>query len=126
MEVIDHFRDLDDPDRFVWLRGFANMQERARATDAFYAGSAWKKNRDAANATLVDWTDVRLLRPASPSFSYPTAGDHPPAGAVDVPACLVVATICQVKPAMEEDFPAFFARAVAPALTEAEATILAA
>src|SRR5688500_10172787 len=30
MRVIDHFRDLDDPDRFVWLRGFPDMPSRAR------------------------------------------------------------------------------------------------
>ena len=31
MTVIGQFRDLDDPDRFVWLRGFPDMAQRARA-----------------------------------------------------------------------------------------------
>mgnify|MGYP001174268566 CR=1 FL=1 len=127
MEVIDHFRDLDDPDRFVWLRGFPDMPGRAKANEAFYTGAVWAKNRDAANATLIDTDNVLLLHLADPTFGYPTGGDRPPVGAkADAPACLVVATICQLDPTMEDDFPAFFARAVAPALTEAGATILAA
>ena len=57
------FRDLDDPDRFVWIRGFADMAARADALAAFYGGPVWKAHRDAANATMVDSDDVLLLRP---------------------------------------------------------------
>ena len=28
MRIVGQFRDLDRPDRFVWLRGFADMQTR--------------------------------------------------------------------------------------------------
>lgn len=125
MEVIDHFRDVDDPDRFVWLRGFPDVLGRAKALEAFYDGATWKKNRDAANATLVDYANVLLLRPARPTSGYPTGGVRPPVGAVDPPACLVVATICLLAPSVGDDFGAFFERAVAPALTEAGAMILA-
>jgi hypothetical protein len=34
--VIGTFRDLDDPDRFVWIRGFASMADREAALEAFY------------------------------------------------------------------------------------------
>jgi quinol monooxygenase YgiN len=57
------FRDLDDPDRFVWLRAFADMPARADALGAFYGGPVWKQHRDAANATIVDSDNVLLLRP---------------------------------------------------------------
>src|SRR5258706_11874666 len=50
MTVIGQFRDLDDPDRFVWLRGFPDMPSRAVSLDAFYGGPIWKARRDAANA----------------------------------------------------------------------------
>src|SRR5271154_6475622 len=30
------FTDANDPDRFVWLRGFASMADRAPALDKFY------------------------------------------------------------------------------------------
>jgi quinol monooxygenase YgiN len=63
IQVLGTFRDLDAPDRFVWLRGFADMAARAGALAAFYGGPAWQRHRDAANATLVDSDDVLLLRP---------------------------------------------------------------
>ena len=61
--VIATFRDLDDPDRFVWLRGFADMAARGDALPAFYDGPAWQTHRSAANATMVDSDNVLLLRP---------------------------------------------------------------
>ncbi len=65
MSVLCQFRDLDDPDRFVWLRGFGGMAARAEALAAFYGGPVWQAHRDAANATMVDSDNVLLLRPAS-------------------------------------------------------------
>src|SRR5262250_1700245 len=35
MAIVGQFRDLDDPDRFVWIRGFASMPSRARALAGF-------------------------------------------------------------------------------------------
>ena len=35
MRVVGQFRDLDDPDRFVWIRGFRDMPSRAAALDTF-------------------------------------------------------------------------------------------
>jgi hypothetical protein len=58
--VIGQFRDLDRPDRFVWLRGFPDMESRAVALDAFYGGPVWKAHREAANATILDSDDVLL------------------------------------------------------------------
>ena len=63
IRLIATFRDLDDPDRFVWIRGFPDMAARADALGAFYGGPVWKQHRDAANATMVDSDDVLLLRP---------------------------------------------------------------
>jgi len=64
MSVMGQFRDEDDPDRFVWLRGFADMPSRARGLQGFYGGPVWAAHRDAANATMIDSDDVLLLRPA--------------------------------------------------------------
>jgi hypothetical protein len=65
MRVIGQFRDLDDPDRFVWLREFDGMDARARALEAFYTGPVWTAQADRANATMIDWRDVLLLKPAN-------------------------------------------------------------
>src|SRR5580698_10869576 len=56
--VVGQFRDLDDPDRFVWIRGFASMPARARALAGFYGGPAWKAHRGRANATMTDSDNV--------------------------------------------------------------------
>src|SRR5262249_4738210 len=79
MTVIGQFRDLNNPDRFVWLRGFADMTSRARQLEEFYGGPVWKAHREVANATMINSDDVLLLRPASPTsgFSLPQASRRP-------------------------------------------------
>jgi len=65
LQVLGIFRDAERPDRFVWLRGFADMAARARGLEAFYGGPIWHAHRDAANATMIDASDVLLLRPVT-------------------------------------------------------------
>jgi quinol monooxygenase YgiN len=59
------FRDLDDPDRFVWIRGFADMPARKAALESFYYGPVWKVYREQANAMIVDSDNVLLLKPVA-------------------------------------------------------------
>jgi len=63
IRVIGQFRDLDDPNRFVWMRGFEDMPARATSLTAFYGGAPWLARRDAANATILDSDNVLLLHP---------------------------------------------------------------
>ncbi|MBO2458943.1 NIPSNAP family protein [Actinomadura violacea] len=77
MTVLGQFRDLDDPGKFVWMRGFADMGARGEALRAFYYGPVWKAHRERANATMLDSSDARLLRPLRPVRPAP----RPPAGA---------------------------------------------
>jgi quinol monooxygenase YgiN len=74
MRVLGQFRDLDAPDRFVWLRGFADMASRAAALAAFYGGPVWQAHRDAANATMIDSDNVLLLSPAWPGAGIDMQG----------------------------------------------------
>jgi hypothetical protein len=76
MDVVGQFRDLDDPDRFVWLREFPTMEERAASLTAFYSGPVRKAHRDAANATMISSDDVLLLRPARPGSGFALAGER--------------------------------------------------
>jgi NIPSNAP len=76
MDIVGQFRDLDDPNRFVWLRGFPTMERRAESLAAFYGGPIWKAHRDAANATMVSSDDVLLLRPARPGSAFALAGER--------------------------------------------------
>jgi len=76
MDVVGQFRDLDDPDRFVWLRGFPNMADRAESLNAFYTGPVWKQHSRAANETMISSDDVLLLRPARPGSAFALAGER--------------------------------------------------
>jgi hypothetical protein len=94
IEVIGSFRDLDDADRFVWLRGFRDMASRPAALAGFYDGGVWKAHRNAANATMIDSDDVLLLRPAHPSLAFsPPEDERPPPGAAQAARGMVSATI---------------------------------
>ncbi len=62
--VLGAFTDRDDPDRFVWFRGFESMEARKQALEAFYTGNVWRAHRNAANATMLDSDNVLLLCPA--------------------------------------------------------------
>jgi hypothetical protein len=76
MKVIGQFRDLDNPDQFVWLRGFPDMQSRAESLAAFYGGPVWKAHSAAANATMVDADNVLLLRPARDGSAFALDGER--------------------------------------------------
>src|SRR5205809_2803409 len=85
IKVIGQFRDLDHPDRFVWLRGFRNMTSRAKALTEFYSGPVWKAHREAANATMIDSDNVLLLRPALPMSGFSLENmKRPPVGSDEV------------------------------------------
>lgn len=68
--VIGTFRDLDDPDRFVWIRGFRDMPTRQHALETFYGGPVWMAHKKEANATMVDSDNVLLLRALSSSAEF--------------------------------------------------------
>lgn len=91
MEIVGQFRDLDRPDRFVWLRGFPDMVRRRQALAAFYGGPVWQAHGPAANATMLDSDDVLLLRPATPASGFARL---PPRH--EAPPTLVVVTVCSL------------------------------
>jgi quinol monooxygenase YgiN len=124
--VIGQFRDLEDPNRFVWLRGFPDMDQRLAALQAFYGGPVWQAHRDAANATIIDSDNVLLLRPARPTSGFLLdPRNRLPAGTEQVPPGLVVATILSFETAPSDDVLDWFEDALAPVLTNSGASILA-
>ncbi|MEV6109293.1 NIPSNAP family protein [Streptomyces sp. NPDC051940] len=101
IRVGDRFRDLDAPDRFVWLRHFPGMADRAAGLAAFYErGPVWREFGPEANATMLDSDDVLLLR----GEPFTTPSD----------ASSVTGWVCH--PADPDAFAAFFAAHVRPAL----------
>jgi hypothetical protein len=66
-QILGIFRDAEDPDRFVWLRGMPDMPTRQRVLTDFYVnGEMWREHREAVNTWLVDSDDVLLVRPLTP------------------------------------------------------------
>lgn len=126
ISVIGQFRDLDDPQRFVWLRGFHSMQTRAEALKAFYGGPTWKSHRETANATMIDSDNVLLLRPINPESGFVLEDKHRlPVGANEGSKALVVATIYYFDQPVTTDFLDFFEHKLKPCLTSTGASILA-
>jgi NIPSNAP len=120
MAVLGQFRDLDDPDRFVWLRGFPGMDARADSLAEFYGGPVWREHAKAANATMIDVDNVLLLRPYPQGSAIVHDPDGRPAtGSSAGPPRLVVATIYPLGDDDAGSFPGFFAREVEPLLAGA-------
>lgn len=124
MQVIAQFRDIDRPDVFTWMRGFDDMRRRREALAAFYGGPVWARNRDAANATMITWDNVRLLRPASGDSGF-RLGSRLERGVTRSRSELVVASIYALRPEVASDFSELFRRDIAPVLVAAGATPLA-
>jgi len=93
--VLATFRDLDHPDRFVWLRGFADMAARGDGLAAFYGGPAWQAHRETANATMIDSDDVHLLRPLGGDQELQAAlQPRPPVDAAPPAGGVFTVTLC--------------------------------
>jgi hypothetical protein len=105
------FSDMNDPDRFVWLRGFGSMDERPGALEAFYGGPVWKENRTEANATMVDSDNVLLLQPAD-GEGFTLARKM---------TATMVATIYLLQSPVDASFLRYFKERVVPVVTQAGA-----
>ncbi|WP_156727265.1 NIPSNAP family protein [Streptomyces apocyni] len=118
--LLGQFRDLDNPDRFVWLRGFEDMPHRAKALGNFYGGPAWQAHRDEANATMIDSDNVLLLRPASAQGGFPMPASTRPAPGTTAasPPSLILATIWHGDGPFDTTFLEFFEQRMRPLLTE--------
>lgn len=128
IRVVGQFRDVGQAQRFVWVRGFASMESRTRATNAFYDGPLWRQYREAANATIIDSDNVLLLKPADAGAGLPfDPRSRPPLDAPETaPGTrgIVVATIHAFEGGVPPTFAAWFAREVMPRLARVGTKVL--
>lgn len=118
MVPVGHFRDRDDPRGFVWFRGFARAQQRARALTAFYRESAaWKEHRAAANGALLDNDDVLLLREARPGSGFDLTRFARPAGMQPRAPNTVAVAVLMLERAADAAFVTAFEAGVLPRIT---------
>jgi quinol monooxygenase YgiN len=126
MKIIGQFRDLDNPNRFVWLRGFRDMPSRAQALKDFYGGPVWKAHREAANATMIDSDNVLLLHPATPTSGFSLGNkERPRVGASEARSELIVGTIYYFDAPVDAGFVQPFEKSVKPAVADVGASVLA-
>lgn len=119
MRIYGQFRDADQADRFVWVRGFANMKARRQALASFYGGPVWKAHGKAAAATMIDSDNVLLLRSIHPKRDFDDLPkSRPPVGAVE-PTSLVEATVYGLRHEARARFLILYREKMRPALLDA-------
>src|SRR5262245_8972005 len=116
MTLVGQFRDRRREDRFVWLRGFADMDTRRKALETFYGGPVWAAHRNAANATMLETNDVLLLKPARPGLAFRLDDASGATRRHDRGIVTVLAGIYQMPQAVDAQTVAHFEQQVAPLL----------
>lgn len=126
IRVIGQFRDLDDPDRLVWLRSFPDMDSRKTALTTFYSGPVWKTHGRLAAGTMVDSNNVLLLRPLRPDTAFAASTVAlPPPGTRGPGKGMLVASIVYVEQKTPGEFGAFFEKELKPRWERAGAPVIA-
>lgn len=60
MKVVGPFLDVENPNKFVWLRCFPSLEERDRMKEEFYGGDLWKDELEAIAMPMLESYDVIL------------------------------------------------------------------
>jgi hypothetical protein len=123
MTIVGQFRDRRRPDRFVWIRGFADMQTRHAALERFYTGPVWARHSAAANATMIDVNDVRLLKPAQAETTFRLDTNRRPAIDEKREATPIVVGIHPLRLPADADLVSRFRRDAIPAIQRDHLTV---
>ncbi|HKQ72556.1 MAG TPA: NIPSNAP family protein [Blastocatellia bacterium] len=65
MKILGPLLDLENPNKFVWLRSFPSLDERERMRNAFYEGELWKKELESIAMPMIESYDVILCETSS-------------------------------------------------------------
>jgi hypothetical protein len=60
IQIIGPLLDMENPNRFIFLRSFPSLEERDRMKEAFYGGPLWKEELEAIAMPLLESYDVTL------------------------------------------------------------------
>ena len=69
--ALGQFFERERVDHFTWLRGYHDLDARARVNAEFYFGPLWKEHKATLNGLIVDNDDVLLLHPLRPELGVP-------------------------------------------------------
>jgi len=112
--ALGQFTERGKPNSFLWLRGFANWEQRAVANAAFYYGPVWKEHKATLNGLMTDSDNVLLLRALRPGSCVPVLPSVDPVLEPEGAQGDAVAILFTVQPGQLETFaeraaPAFAA-----------------
>jgi hypothetical protein len=62
MKVLGPLLDLENPNKFVWLRMFPSLDERDRMKTEFYEGDLWKNELESIAMPMLESYDVILCQ----------------------------------------------------------------
>jgi hypothetical protein len=65
MKIMGPLIDLENPNKFVWLRSFPSLGEREQMKNAFYEGALWKNELEAIAMPMLESYDVILCETSS-------------------------------------------------------------
>jgi NIPSNAP len=98
------FLDRHNANMFTWIRGFHDMDERARANATFYYGPVWKEHKVQLNNMIVDSDNVLLLRPVSDQHPLLIVPAVDPIAEPNGAKGVVIALLFAVKPDRLDSF----------------------
>jgi hypothetical protein len=75
MKVFGPLLDVENPNKFVWLRAFPSLEDRDRMKAAFYKGELWKNELEAIAMPMLDSYDV-ILCETSPGCVFDVAREE--------------------------------------------------
>ena len=76
MKVLGPLLDVENPNKFVWLRAFPSLEERDRMKEAFYEGELWKRELESIAMPMLDSYDV-ILCETTPGCVFDAAREEP-------------------------------------------------
>ncbi|HEV2912975.1 MAG TPA: NIPSNAP family protein [Pyrinomonadaceae bacterium] len=75
MKIIGPLLDVENPNKFVWLRAFPSLDDRDRMKEAFYGSDLWKNELEAIAMPMLDSYDV-ILCETSPGCVFDAAREE--------------------------------------------------
>ncbi len=69
MKIVGPLLDVENPNKFVFLRSFPSIEDRERLKDEFYSSEIWKNELEPFAMPLLDSYDV-ILCEASPGCVF--------------------------------------------------------
>jgi NIPSNAP len=75
MKVLGPLLDVENPNKFVWLRTFPSLEERDRLKKEFYEGELWKNELESIAMPMLDSYDV-ILCETSPGCVFDAAREE--------------------------------------------------